>query len=115
MGGGFRGRKLTVGNMISRRNFLKLTGGAVGAASVGLLAACREKAIIVGEAGEASEGQQEAGSAASQGRLLAGLPACRRARRPARAFGHSGSAPGATVSSTSPRATGQSMMRRRWP
>jgi phospholipase/carboxylesterase len=57
--------------MISRRNFLKLTGGAVGAASVGLLAACREKTIIVGEAGEASEGQQEAGSAASQGRLLA--------------------------------------------
>ena len=71
MGGGFRGRKLTVGNMISTRNFLKLTGGAVGAASVGLLAACGAVTTTVGEAGEASEGQQEAGSAARRGRLLA--------------------------------------------
>ena len=71
MCGGFRGRKLAVGNMISRRNFLKLTGGAVGAASVGLLAACRAVTTTVGEAGEASEGQQEAGSAARRGRLLA--------------------------------------------
>ena len=83
MGGGFRGRELTVGNMISRRNFLKLTGGAVGAA-------CGEKTITVGEAGEASEGQQEAGSAASRGRLLARpapLPSDKTARRGLRPLG----------------------------
>jgi poly(3-hydroxybutyrate) depolymerase len=51
---------------------LKLTGGAAATACASLLAVpCREKAIIVGEAGEALEGQREAGSAASQGRLLA--------------------------------------------
>jgi hypothetical protein len=76
--------------MISRRNFLKLTGGAVGAASVGLLAACEEKMTTLGEAGGTSEGQQEAGSAARRGRLLARparLPSGTRARKGLRPLG----------------------------
>ena len=59
------------GKMINRRSFLKLTGEAVGAASVGLFAACRAERITAEKAGEALEGQPEAGSAASRGRLLA--------------------------------------------
>ena len=76
--------------MLSRRNFLKLTGGAFGVASVGLLAACRAVTTTVGEAGEASEGQQEIGSAASQGRLLARparLPSGTTARKGLRPLG----------------------------
>ena len=57
--------------MSSRRTFLRLAGGAAGAVSVGLLAACRAERTTAGTAGEKPVGQQEAGSAASQRRLLA--------------------------------------------
>jgi phospholipase/carboxylesterase len=60
--------------MISRRDFLKLAGGATGAASIGLLTSCRPETTTAGAAGEtpeASEGRQEVGSGAGQGRLLA--------------------------------------------
>jgi predicted esterase len=79
--------------MISRRNFLKLTGGAAaGAASVGLLTAAasscgrrttaasgpdeEETTTALGPSGETPEAQREAGSMAHRGRLLArpGLP-----------------------------------------
>jgi phospholipase/carboxylesterase len=62
------------GRMISRRDFLKLAGGAAGAASVGLLASCRPETTTAGAAGETpevSEGRQEVGSGAGQGHLLA--------------------------------------------
>ena len=65
------GRKVMGGRMISRRNFLKLAGGAAGAVSVGLLAACGRETTTAGADGETPEGQQEVGSAASRGRLLA--------------------------------------------
>ncbi len=57
--------------MISRRNFLKLAGGTAGTAFASLLAACRGPLSPAGLAGETPEGQQEAGSVASRGRLLA--------------------------------------------
>ena len=65
------GRKVMGGRMISRRHFLKLAGGAAGAVSVGLLAACGRETTTAGADGETPEGQQEVGSAASRGRLLA--------------------------------------------
>jgi phospholipase/carboxylesterase len=68
------GREGTEGagdRMISRRSFLRLAGGATGAASVGLLAACKGVTTTAGATGETSAAQQEAGSAASRGRLLA--------------------------------------------
>ena len=69
------GRKKSVGgSLISRRDFLKLAGGTTAAASVGLLASCRPETTTAGAAGEtpeASEGRQEVGSGADQGRLLA--------------------------------------------
>jgi phospholipase/carboxylesterase len=68
---GRKDRKSVGGRMISRRDFLKVAGGATGAASVGLLASCGPETTTAGTAGETSEGQQEAGSAAGQGRLLA--------------------------------------------
>src|SRR5215218_801386 len=68
---GYEVRQGVGGRMISRRGFLKLAGGATGAASVGLLASCGGETTTAGAAGETSEGQQEAGSAASRGRLLA--------------------------------------------
>ena len=57
--------------MISRRYFLKLTGGAAGTAFASLLAACRGGRTTAGVVGETPEGQQESGSVASRGRLLA--------------------------------------------
>jgi phospholipase/carboxylesterase len=68
---GFRGRKLTGDDMISRRNFLKLTGGAAATTFAGLLAACGAGRTTAGVAEETARGQQETGSAASRGRLLA--------------------------------------------
>ncbi|MDQ5809454.1 MAG: alpha/beta hydrolase-fold protein, partial [Actinomycetota bacterium] len=62
------------GRMTSRRDFLRLAGGATGAASIGLFTSCRPEtttAGVTGETPEASEGRQEVGSAAGQGRLLA--------------------------------------------
>ena len=55
---------MTDGRMISRRNFLRLAGGAAGAASVGFLtASCGgETATIPGPDEETIEQQQEAGS-----------------------------------------------------
>jgi phospholipase/carboxylesterase len=58
--------------MISRRDFLKLAGGATGAASIGFLASsCGGERTTTGAAGGTTEGQREAGSGESQGRLLA--------------------------------------------
>jgi phospholipase/carboxylesterase len=57
--------------MINRRDFLKLSGGAAGLASAGLLAACGRETTTEGTDGEMSQGQQEVGSAAGRGRLLA--------------------------------------------
>jgi phospholipase/carboxylesterase len=57
--------------MISRRNFLKLTGGVAATAFASLLAACRGGRTIAGAVGETPEGQQEAGRLANRGRLLA--------------------------------------------
>jgi phospholipase/carboxylesterase len=68
---GFRGRKLTGDDMISRRNFLKLTGGAAATTFAGLLAACGAGRTTAGVAEESARGQQGTGSAASRGRLLA--------------------------------------------
>jgi phospholipase/carboxylesterase len=51
------------GGMINRCDFLKLTAGAAGVVSGGLLAAC-------GAVGESHEGRQEIGSASGRGRLL---------------------------------------------
>src|SRR5918998_1417856 len=65
------------GRMISRRDFLRLAGGATGAASVGLLTSCRPETTTAGATGEtpeASEGRHEVGSGAGQGRLLARSP-----------------------------------------
>jgi phospholipase/carboxylesterase len=68
---GRKGRKGAGDRPVSRRDFIKIAVGATGVASVGLLAACAGAATTAGTAGERSEGQQVAGSAASQGRLLA--------------------------------------------
>jgi phospholipase/carboxylesterase len=57
--------------MISRRNFLKLTGRVAATAFASLLAACRGERTTAGTAGETPEGQQEAGRLANRGRLLA--------------------------------------------
>jgi phospholipase/carboxylesterase len=57
--------------MISRGRFLKLAGGAAGAASLGLLAACAGETTDAGAARGTPEEQQEVGSAADGGRLLA--------------------------------------------
>jgi hypothetical protein len=54
-GRGFRGRKLTGEKTISRRDFLKLTGGAVGTAFTSLLAACGEETTTAGAVGETPE------------------------------------------------------------
>ena len=51
------------GGMINRCDFLKLTVGAAGVVSSGLLAAC-------GPVGERHEGRQEVGSTSGRGRLL---------------------------------------------
>ena len=51
------------GGMINRCDFLKLTVGAAGVVSSGLLAAC-------GAVGERHEGRQEVGSTSGRGRLL---------------------------------------------
>jgi phospholipase/carboxylesterase len=58
-----RGGREVTGGMINRCDFLKLTVGAAGVFSGGLLAAC-------GAVGERSEGRQEVGSASGRGRLL---------------------------------------------
>ena len=68
---GREGRQGVGGSMISRRRFLKLAGGAAGAASLGFLDACTGESTTAGAAGETPEGQQEAGEAADRGRLLA--------------------------------------------
>ena len=57
--------------MIGRRDFLKLAGGAVGGASVGLLVACRRETNPAGSNGGKSTNRRRVGSAAGQGRLLA--------------------------------------------
>jgi phospholipase/carboxylesterase len=58
--------------MISRGGFLRLVGGAAGAASLGLLASCEGgETTNAGEPRETPEGQPEVGGAANQGRLLA--------------------------------------------
>ena len=56
--------------MINRGDFLRLAGGAAGAASLGLLAACVNDATR-GEGGETPEGQQEVGNTGGEGRVLA--------------------------------------------
>ncbi len=58
--------------MISRRLFLKLTGGVAATASASLLAACTVERTTAGMAAETPEGQQEVGRSANRGRLLAG-------------------------------------------
>jgi phospholipase/carboxylesterase len=68
---GREGEKVTGNRMISRRNFLKLAGGTAGTAFASLLAACSGPLSPAGLAGETPEGQQEVGSVASRGRLLA--------------------------------------------
>jgi predicted esterase len=57
--------------MISRRDFLKLVVGAVGATSAGFIVACRGGTPNVGEPRETPESQPDAESAANRGRLLA--------------------------------------------
>jgi predicted esterase len=57
------GGEVAGGGMIDRCDFLKLTVGAAGVVSGGLLAAC-------GAVGERPEGRQEVGSARGRGRLL---------------------------------------------
>lgn len=57
--------------MLSRRDFLRLAVGTVGATSAGCLGACKGVTPNVGEDRETPEGQLEAGSAANRGRLLA--------------------------------------------
>jgi hypothetical protein len=56
--------------VINRSDFLKLAGGAVGAASFGLLTACAE-GTPSGMGGETSEKQPGAGNGSGQGRVLA--------------------------------------------
>jgi phospholipase/carboxylesterase len=56
--------------VIKRSDFLKLAGGAVGAASMGLLTACA-KGASSGVSGGTSEERQEAGNGSAQGRVLA--------------------------------------------
>ena len=64
--------KIAGKGMISRGGFLKLVGGAAGAASLGLLASCEGgETTNAGEPRETPEGQPEVGSAANEGRLLA--------------------------------------------
>ena len=58
---GREGRQGVGGSMISRRRFLKLAGGAAGAASLGFLDACRGETTTAGVAGETAD----------RGRLLA--------------------------------------------
>src|SRR5215204_3424575 len=58
---GYENRTVMEGEMINRRDFLRLVGGA---ASAGLLAACDSE-------GEGLKGQQEVDSASSRGRLRA--------------------------------------------
>ena len=68
------GNRVTVGRMISRRNFLKLAGGAVGAAFFGLLnTSCEDQSTSTSGPDEETsiEQQQEAGDEAYQARLLA--------------------------------------------
>jgi phospholipase/carboxylesterase len=67
---GREGGKTAGGTMISRGRFLKLAGGAAGAASLGLLSAC-EGATGEGSAHQAPGERREVGSLANQGRLLA--------------------------------------------
>jgi phospholipase/carboxylesterase len=67
---------VTGGRMISRRNFLKLAGGAAGAASFGLLtASCGGGETTTTSSGPdeetSAEPQQEAGGKANQAQLLA--------------------------------------------
>ncbi len=57
--------------MISRRNFLKLTGGAAASAFASPLAACGVERTIAGVVRETARGQQETGRAASRGLLSA--------------------------------------------
>ena len=56
--------------MLSRRDFLKLAAGVVGATSAGVLVACRGETLNMREARETPEGRPEAGSAANRGLLL---------------------------------------------
>ncbi len=65
-----RGDDKGMGKMIGRREFLKLAGAA-GIIPVGLLAGCQLQTTTSGPDRETTEGQQEAGSAAGRGRLLA--------------------------------------------
>jgi hypothetical protein len=53
--------------MITRRNFLKLTGGVAATAFSSLLAACAVERTIAGMAAETPEGQQEAGRLVNRG------------------------------------------------
>jgi phospholipase/carboxylesterase len=81
--GGFRGRRHAGGKMITRRNFLKLTGGVAATAFSSLLAACAVERTIAGMAAETPEGQQEAGRLVNRGRLLARpTPASSQTRAP---------------------------------
>ena len=57
--------------MISRRNFLKLAGGAAATDFASLLAACGVERTTAGAAGGTPEGQQETRSVANRGRLVA--------------------------------------------
>ena len=65
------GGKVTGRGMISRGRFLKLAGRTAGVASLGLLAACGGETTGTGSAREMPGVQQEVGSMAGQGRLLA--------------------------------------------
>ncbi len=81
---GREGGKTAGGTMISRGRFLKLAGGAAGAASLGLLSACEGATTGEGSAHQTPEERQEVGSLANQGRLLARpTPPSADAREPA--------------------------------
>jgi phospholipase/carboxylesterase len=56
---------------ITRRNFLRLAGGALSTASVGFLAACSGEVFDTEENGGTLEEEREIGSAADRGRLQA--------------------------------------------
>ncbi|MDQ4106213.1 MAG: alpha/beta hydrolase-fold protein [Actinomycetota bacterium] len=64
-------RRRRAGGIIDRRDFLKLAGGAVATASAGLLFACAGEASDTEGSGGTLEEEQEIGSAADRGRLLA--------------------------------------------